>query len=220
MKPPAASAASHHRTACGSVAVGALLLGLAACASAPPPRFHTLLGAEIAPVQAAGPRMAWELLAVTIPAQVDQPQFVLRRADGTLALMENERWVAPLADELHAALRERLVAALGTTSVAPGSGHKAWRIRVDVRRFDSTLDRSAGIAVHWGLLPDATGSAALRCNSVVVQPVGTGFAALAAGHRQAVANLAEGIAATLRSLDAGQLESCPEARPKGSGVAP
>lgn len=209
MRTPLSSVGALRQAACAGLAVAALLAGLAGCASAPPPRFHTLLGASPAPAGAAPPRVAWELLPVAIPSQVDQPQFVLRRADGTLALIENERWIAPLADELHAAVSERLVAALGTANVPPAIGRKGWRIRVDVQRFDSTLDRSAGIAATWTLQGNDAAGAALRCSAVLVQPVGTGFAALAAGHRQALGSIAEGISATLVSLDAGRSANCP-----------
>ena len=65
----------------------ALAVALSGCAlpQSPPVRYHTLLPAE---TQAAPStqRLAWELLPVAVPAQVDRPQWVVRAADGSLAV--------------------------------------------------------------------------------------------------------------------------------------
>lgn len=186
-------------------AVAAVLL--AGCAAAPPTRFHTLLDE---PVASAAPRTAqppaWELLPVSVPAQVDQPQLVVRAADGTLALLERERWIAPLADEIHAALTERLAQAFGPAATA--GARPAWRIRVEVKRFDSAPGRYARLDVAWTLLRAGgdAGPATLSCRGSFEQAVGPGFPALAAGHRQAVGKLADAITA---ALAAGQPASCP-----------
>ncbi|MFZ2649029.1 MAG: PqiC family protein [Burkholderiaceae bacterium] len=189
---------------------GAVLL-LAACSSQAPPRFHSLLpplaGAAAAPGAVLPVLPAWQLLPVTIPAQVDQPQFVVRRADDTLAVLEQERWIAPLNDEIRAALAEHLTAALGAPGAAPAAGRKDWRIEVDVHRFDSTPGRSTLVA-QWTLLAGGD-TPALRCRSVHEQSVGAGAAALAAGHRQAVGRLGVSIAQALAALDAGRAASCP-----------
>ena len=180
---------------------------VAACGSAAPPRFHTLMPAAPAtrsPAAAALP--AWQLLPISIPAQVDQPQFVLRRADDTLAVLEQERWIAPLQDEIRAALTEHLGARLGAPGATPAEGRKDWRIGVDVQRFDSTPGRST-LITQWSLLGGA-GTPPLRCRSAFEQPVGTGVAALAGGHRQALERLAGEIAPVLAALDAGQAAAC------------
>ena len=181
---------------------------IAACGSAAPPRFHTLMPAAPAtrsPAAAALP--AWQLLPISIPAQVDQPQFVLRLADDTLAVLEQERWIAPLQDEIRAALIEHLSAQLGAPGATPAEGRKDWRISVDVQRFDSTPGRSALVA-QWNVLGGA-GTPPLRCRSAFEQPVGAGVAAMAGGHRQALERLAAAIAPVLAALDAGRAAGCP-----------
>jgi uncharacterized protein len=189
----------------------ALLALLAACGTQAPPRFHTLLpppAAARTPVDAT-PALAWQVTPVQIPAQVDQPQFVVRRADDTLAQLEQERWAAPLQDEIRAALIEHLAARLGLPLAAPANGRKDWRIGIDVQRFDSTPGRST-LVVHWALAGGGSGSpVALRCRSQFEQAVEPGIAPLAAGHRKAIERLAEAIAPVLRALDAGQAPTCP-----------
>ena len=189
-----------------SSAVAAVLL--IGCSAAPPTRFHTLLDeTAAAPSRGARP-LGWVLLPVSVPSRVDQPQLVVSADDGTLAVLERERWIAPLADEIHAALAERLAQAFGPATAA--GGRSAWRIRVDVKRFDSAPGRYARLDVVWTLhAGDSGGAAALSCRSAFEQAVGLGFPALAAGHRQAVGQLAGAVAATLPALAAGQPASCP-----------
>ncbi|MEQ1806179.1 MAG: PqiC family protein [Burkholderiaceae bacterium] len=187
-----------------------LLLLLAACSTQAPPRFHSLMPptAGVRPAAAAA-LPAWQLLPVSVPPQVDQPQFVVRLADDTLALLEQERWIAPLADEVRAALSEHMAVTLGTPGATPAAGRKDWRIAVDVQRFDSTPGRSTMVAA-WSV---QSGSAApvLRCRSVLEQSVGAGIPALAGGHRQAVQRLGAALASALAALDAGRSVECPAA---------
>jgi len=147
------------------------LLVLAACSSPAPPRYHSLLPAQTQLRAVAGNSpTAWQLLPVSIPTQVDQPQFVIRRADETFAVLEQERWIAPLGDELRAALSEHLGATLGAPGAAPLPGRKDWRIAVDVQRFDSTPGRST-LAAQWTLLAGSD-TPALRCRVAGHSPRG------------------------------------------------
>ena len=186
----------------------AFMLLLAACSSPAPPRYHSLLPAQTQLRAAAGnSTAAWQLLPVSIPTQVDQPQFVVRRADDTFAVLEQERWIAPLADEIRAALGEHLAATLGAPGAAAAPGRKDWRIALDVQRFDSSPGRSTLVA-QWTLLA-GSGTPALRCRSVHEQNVGAAAPALAAGHRQVLQQLGAAIAGTVAALDAGRPGGCP-----------
>jgi uncharacterized lipoprotein YmbA len=187
------------------LALAALAAGLAACGSTPPTRFHTLLAPAPASAAAPAERVAWELLPVGVPAQVDQPQFVLRAADGTLALLENERWIAPLADELHTALVDALSRRLGPPQPTAA---KPWRVRVDVQRFDSGPGPRVRDDIDWAIVGSGA-AAALQCRGVFTASVGDGVPALAAGHREAVARLADAIAGAVEALAAGRPAACP-----------
>jgi hypothetical protein len=202
----------HRGLAAGLVAslCGVVALLLAACGTAPPPRFHTLMPA----VHRAGPPpgglgLAWQMAPVTVPAQVDQPQWVVRRADDTLAVLEQERWIAPLQDELRGALVEHLSAQLGPPGARAAPGHRDWRVVLDVRRFDTTPARSLMVA-EWALQAAAGETAALRCSSRVEQTALAGdIAALAAAHRLALAQLAGHIGQALRDVDGSGAAACP-----------
>ena len=97
-----------HRASLLSALALALALALGACSTPPALRLHTLMPDPAPPAEAPGPPLAIQLGPVAVPAQVDQPQWLVRLPDGTLALLDNERWASPLRDELRAALRETL----------------------------------------------------------------------------------------------------------------
>ena len=187
----------------------AALLG--ACASAPV-HYYTLLpsAATEAPNPAAS--LAFELLPVSVPAQVDQPQLVVREGGQSVALLEGERWIAPLADEVRGALSADLVRELPGRDVGSmSSGGKAvLQIRLDLRRFDSQPGGYALIDGAWSVhrLHGAK-PASLACSSRVRESVGPGYDALVQGHQRALDELAGQIAVVARALAAGQSASCP-----------
>lgn len=177
---------------------------MAGCGSAAPPRFHSLL-AE--PLRLAAPRLSWRLAPVIVPAQVDQPQIVVRRADGSIAVLERERWHAPLQDELRDALIEQLGARLGPAGQPVAAGRPEWRITLDVQRFDSTPGR-ASLVAQWQL-QSAASRAGQGCSVQYTQAVAEGVPALAAGHQRNLVQLAAALASVLLELDAGQTPACP-----------
>jgi len=196
----------------GFVAAGIAAALLGACSAAQPPRYHTLMPATpaSAPGVASGAGLAWEVLPVVIPMQVDQPQWVVRTADGSLALLEQERWIAPLGDEIRAAVSERITRLLGSPAASAEPG-KRWRIQIDVQRFDSTPGREARLEATWTLRSGADSAAMLSCRGEFVQPLETGgYLPLAKGHQEGVAKLGDAIGAALKALAAGQHPACVE----------
>jgi uncharacterized protein len=187
-----------------ALACAALVLVTAGCGSAAPPRFHSLLGE---PLQVAAPLLSWRLAPVSVPAQVDQPQIVVRRADGSLAVLERERWHAPLQDELRDALAEQLGARLGPAGQPAAAGRADWRITLDVQRFDSAPGRATLVA-QWQL-QSAANRSGQRCSVRYEQAVADGVPALAAGHQRNLAQLGAALAAGLLELDAGRTPVCP-----------
>ena len=193
------------------VATGVVLIALlTGCGAAQPPRYHSLMPAASTtarPAVAAG-SLGWELLPVAVPAGVDQPQWVVRTVDGSLAVLEQERWIAPLGDEVRAAVSDRLTQVVGAPAASAIPG-KRWRIHIDVQRFDSAPGREARIEATWTLASDAEGAAPLRCRGEFVQPLAaSGYLALAKGHQQAAAQLADAIASALKAVAAGQAATC------------
>jgi uncharacterized protein len=196
------------RTAAPVLCALAATLVLGACSSVALPRFHSLMPAPAAstgPVAKVTPAgtLAWEILPVTLPPGVDQPQWVVRSVDGSLVVLEQERWVGPLGEEVRAAVSAQLVELLGP----PAAGAvKPWRVAIEVQRFESAPGREALVDVVWSVASDR---AALRCRVEFVDAVGAdGYLALAAGHRNSMARLAGAIAEALKALGAGSMAHC------------
>jgi len=189
------------------------LLGLlAACASPKPERFHSLLPAQrTAASQGAANPIYIDVTPVRVPAQVDHAQWVVRQADDSLLLLEQERWAASLADELRAALVDGLVArwsALDVRSIAL-LAPTIWGVRVDVQRFESVPGREARLEAAWSLSSSERGGATLVCRNALIEGVDQpGVPALAAAHRRAVARLADEIGRRLQQLRSGQVPAC------------
>jgi len=197
-----------------SLLVFALLA--AGCASAPV-HYWTLLApvpaqapAAASPVPAALP--AFELLPVGVPAQVDQPQLVVRQGEASVAVLDGQRWIAPLAEEVHNALAADLARALGSqdaSGLPPGAGARL-RIKLDLRRFDTVPGTGVMLEAAWSLRPAGTYVPALACVSRVQVAETGAYAALVAAHQRALDEIAARIATAARAQAAGT-PACPPA---------
>jgi len=118
-----------------SVAFTVLLALLAGCGSAQPPHLSLMPApsSSARPVAAAG-SLAWEVLPVAVPVGVDQPQWVVRTVDGSLAVVELERRIAPLGDEVRAAV----------TDLLPGAGQRSPASRSAIGRCDCRHAQGGG----------------------------------------------------------------------------
>ena len=155
----------------------AALLALGACStSAPPPiRLHTLMPAEPTPREPAvagrGPLFV-SLEPIRLPAQVDQPQWLVRLPDDSLASLEQERWASPLRDELRQALLEQLAARFGVVEGRSSAPRAAAPLRValELRRFDSVPGREARIESTWTVSRPAPRRCAAVCSCARPHP--------------------------------------------------
>lgn len=202
------------RTRTRLLAMGAALV-LGGCASAPLHYYTLMAPAEpqaAAPGPADGAGLPFELLPVSVPAQVDQPQLVVREGGQGVALLEGERWIAPLGSEVRDALSADLARELHSQDAngLPDSNKPLLRIKLDLRRFDSQPGSYALIAGSWSVrVLHAPHGGALTCTSRISESVGAGYNALVQGHQHAIAALAAQIASVARALGANQAASCP-----------
>lgn len=194
------------------MAAAAMLL--AACASAPT-HYYTLVapaGAAAASPSPSSPSPPFELLPVGVPAQVDQPQLVVREGGQSVALLGSERWIAPLGDEVRSALSADLARELRSADVSglPGNDRPLLRIKLDLRRFDSAPGSYALVEAAWSVrLLHGAQPAMLACTSRVSEAVGPGYPALVQGHQRAIGQLAAQIADAARALGGGRAAACP-----------
>jgi uncharacterized protein len=179
----------------------ALTAALAAGCSTSPARFYSL--ASTATADGTPPTSAAVMVGpVTIPAAVDQPEFVVQVAPNRVEVNEYNRWVSPLNDSIARAVAGDLVVLLGTPEVANSELANFvpdYRVTIDVQRFESVQGQAATLEAVWTVRKTAGGE--IRSGRTVArEPVqGQGFDALAAAHSQAIAKMSGDIAAAIRA---------------------
>ncbi|MEQ9912362.1 PqiC family protein [Pectobacterium polaris] len=177
---------------------------LSACSS-PPVRYHTLLTpaatlsfmtntTHVAP-------FFIDVLPVGVPAQLDTSQLVIRQGDSGVVVLDNERWLSPLSEEIRTALSADLTQRLNTQDVSGlvrSADTPVVRIQLQVRRFDSWPGQSVTFDADWSL--SAVGKederARLICRSQFTEQSANSDTAMLHAQQQVVTRLAEQIAAT------------------------
>ncbi|QJP73611.1 PqiC family protein [Burkholderia glumae] len=191
-----------------AAAVTSAAVALATGCASPPSHFYTLSG-DPATVTAgrampANPAFLIQVPAVSVPEQVAKTQFVVQRDTARVDVLEERRWASPPADEIRRALSAALTRRLDTIDVADAAvppGVPVYRVSVDVQRFESWPGERAALDAVWSVRSLATQSV-MTCRSTLSEPVAAGYDALVAGHRKAVGELAERIAAGVRAMAA------------------
>lgn len=174
----------------------ALPFGLAACSASAPVRHYTLLNPQAdARYRGAPARFAVEVLPVALPEYLNQPQLVVRQDDsGMLAVLDDERWLGPLDEEIRNAFSAQLVERLGTQDVAglswPGD-MQVIKVKLQVRRLDAWPGKRVQLEAGW-TLGDARqpGAARLVCHGRFEEPANAGYPALVQAQQRLIAALA------------------------------
>jgi uncharacterized lipoprotein YmbA len=173
---------------------------IAGCGTSASSRFYTLdptASSHGSPVNASiivGP--------VTIPASVDQPQFVVQVASNRVEVDEFNRWVAPLSDGIARAVAGDLAVTLDTPVVATApmaNFSPDYRVAIDVQRFESVVGQEAVVDAVWTVRKTGGGEARSG-RTLAREPIqGDTFEAIAAAHSRALARVSDDIAAAIRA---------------------
>jgi uncharacterized protein len=179
----------------------ALLAAAAGCGTSASARFYTL-DPTASPNGAPLVHATVMVGPVTIPAAVDQPQFVVQVAPNRVAVDEFNRWAAPLNDSIARAVAGDLVVLLGTPDVATAplaNFDPAYAVTIEVQRFDSIRGEAALLDAVWTVRKTANGETRSGRTTAREAVQGDGFDALAAAHSRALAKLSGDIAAAIRA---------------------
>jgi len=171
----------------------------AGCASAPS-RFYTLNctakgdGSSTANYAVAvGP--------VTVPAEVDRPQFTVQVAPNRVAVDEFNRWAAPLNENIARVVVGDLAMLIGTPRVATASlasFNPDYRVTLDIQKFESVPRKSVQIEAVW-VVRKSAGGVTLSGRTVASEPATGDYDTLAAAHSRALAKVSSDIAAAIRA---------------------
>jgi uncharacterized lipoprotein YmbA len=183
------------------VPLGLLAAAASGCGTTAPSRFYTIdptaLSDGAAPVNypiLVGP--------VSVPAAVDRPEFVVQTAPNRVDVDEFNRWAAPLNDAIAQAVAGDLVKLLGTPDVASApmaNFAPAYRVTIDVQRFESVPGHSALVEAVWTVRGTAGGETRSGRTTAPEAVQGDSFDALAAAHSRALARLSGDIATAIRA---------------------
>jgi uncharacterized protein len=183
-----------------AISISLIAIAAAGCSTAPS-HFYTL-DSTAAPAAAPATGVAVVVGPVSVPDTVDRAEFVVQVASNQVDVEEFNRWAAPLGDGIARAVAGDLSTLLGTPDVAVGpmaNFTPAYRVTIDVQRFDSVQGQSATIDTMWSVHSIANGKTRSG-RTVAIEPVqGDGFQALAAAHSRALVKLSADIAAAIRS---------------------
>ncbi|MBN3114451.1 membrane integrity-associated transporter subunit PqiC [Pectobacterium brasiliense] len=187
------------------------VLALLNSCSSPPVRYHTLLtpASPVAPLSFmantthAAPFFI-DVLPVGIPAQLDTSQIVIRQGDSGAVVLDNERWLSPLNEEIRTALSADLTQRLNTQDVSGlvrSADTPVVRIHLQVRRFDSWPGQSVAFDADWslsavGAVGEEDERARLLCRSQFTELAAGSDTAMLHAQQQIIARLAGQIAAT------------------------
>jgi uncharacterized protein len=179
-----------------NLALCALLL-LAGCVTRQQDRFYVL---DPQPAAMAESRSQFDrqvTLSVTVPSLVDRGEMVIATPNG-VAVMDHERWAAPLADLVTASLSEGLERRRSDVIVLPKSADNAGipivRVTVEVDRLTARLGDHLSIETHWRVTDARTGKEKLGRDVFVSQQQPQSYAEVAAALSACIALLADRLA--------------------------
>jgi uncharacterized protein len=177
-----------------------LALVVAGCSSAPS-RFYTLNSMATSD-GATNNNLAVIVGPVSVPAEVDRPQFTVQVAPNRVAVDEFNRWAAPLSDNIARVVAGDLTVQLGTPRVAaiPAVNFAAaYRVTINIQRFETVPGKSVLVDAVWAVRPPSGGNAQSG-RTVASEPVSDeSYDALAAAHSSALVKVSSDIAAAIRA---------------------
>jgi len=140
---------------CGTLAAVALGL-LNACAS-PREHLYTLEDALEQTSVATGARPTVVVGPISLPELIDRPQLVVRSGNYDIVINEQERWAAPLKDqlprllaaELSRRVADRRFAAASSSAITDPSAH----LLIDILGVDMAHDSGVRLTAHWVYRP-------------------------------------------------------------------
>jgi len=175
----------------------------AGCGASPAARFYTL-NATAKMNDSSTAAYSVGVGPVSVPSEVDRPQFVVQVAPNRVEIDEFSRWAAPLQEGIARAVADNLTILLGTpdVAVAPLASLKpTYMVTIDVQRFDSVRGEAVIVDAVWAVR-QTTGKKDTRSGHTRArETVGDDSTdALAAAHSRALVDLSTDIADVIRGM--------------------
>ncbi|HTJ91823.1 MAG TPA: PqiC family protein [Pararobbsia sp.] len=209
-----------------AVLAGATLL--AGCAETPPDHFYTLRGRDATtaykPSAAEAAPFYIEVTDAVVPDEVARAQMVTDLGNGRVAVVEHQRWIAPLQTEISASISEYLTRSLHTIDVYRStypSKQPVYVVGLTVRRFISVPGASTSIDMVWTVrrtdLENQSDLPVMTCRSIVNEQIAPGYDSIAQGHRRELQQIAADIGGVITQLSEMPGTLTPPAKPAPAG---
>ncbi len=174
---------------------------IAACA-ATPDHFYTLaVLPEGAPTGLTAPTRH-VLLSVNVPELVDRPELVVSTSDTGILVLEHERWGVSLSDQMVQTLARDIEKRRSDVLVADRAFDQGTtppvRITVDIVRLTARRGDRVSMEAHWRIVDESAGIDAIGGGEFDRPVDGAGYDAIARAFSQALAALADRLAADVR----------------------
>ncbi len=175
---------------------------LAGCAGSPKSDFYTLSAEAPRESVSHGSPVIVVIGAVTVPELVDRPQIVVRAGTNHVTIDEFARWAEPLKSQIPRVFVADLSLLLNSPRVSTlpigGDAAAAWRVRIDVQRFDALLGDAVTVDVLWSVLPPGK-APPITGRTIASEPcAGAGYDAAVVAWSKALATVSRAIAAGIR----------------------
>ena len=186
------------------VSFGALILFVTGCASTPAARYYTLSATTEPAASSPSSDLSVVVGPVSVPAEVDRPQMVVRTGPNQMRVDEFNLWASPLQSNISRVVAQNLVTLLGTPHVTlfpqTVSADAGYRVAIEVQRFDAALGEAATLDAVWTvrrMKGDKTQTGRTTVREAVQENT---YETLAAAHSRAVTRLSQDIATAVRAL--------------------
>jgi len=172
------------------------------CTSAPV-RYYTLTPPPDKTLPASETTLAIDVRVVHTPQQLKRSELMVRTGPTEVTLLENERWVSPVNDEIKDAVRLQLQRRLGRmTGLRPAFTRLT--LDIDVQHLEAELGRYALLEASWSATSSVTGqrsngARAAICTFHADEKIHNGYAGMVEGYQREIAALADAIVAALTS---------------------
>lgn len=194
------------------IALGLLVVILAACASSPSSKFYQLnpLQDSASITRAASPErnLIIAIGPVHIPDYLDRPQIVTRFNKNELKFSEFERWAGSLESDVTRVLVEDISSLLPTdrfsvvrwTPYLESQLPASYRVEVLVERFEGTLGDSVLLKAQWRIFAHNRHLLLKRESLIREQINGSSYEALVASMSNTLEKLSRDISGGINSV--------------------
>ena len=181
-----------------------LVLFVTGCASTPAARYYTLSATTEPAASSPSSDLSVVVGPVSVPAEVDRPQMVVRTGPNQIRVDEFNLWASPLQSNISRVVAQNLVTLLGTPHVTlfpqTVSADAGYRVAIEVQRFDAALGEAATLDAVWTVRRTKDGGTQTGRTTVREAVQENTYETLAAAHSRAVTRLSQDIATAVRAL--------------------